>query len=73
MSVEIPSKLGTKDSSTALQIVPKSVYLKIYASTMRYHRLMALADEYGCSWHTIALEAIDWYIRTHPPKKKRVA
>lgn len=72
MSIEIPSKLGTKDSSPGLQIVPKSVYLKIYASTWRYHQLMDLAKENNCSWHQIALEAIDWYLRTQAKRRKVV-
>ena len=41
-----------------------SVYVCISRSTKRYQRLMELAQEYGCSYHKIALEAIDWYLRT---------
>jgi hypothetical protein len=63
--------MGTKDSSPGCQIVPKSVYVKIYASTLRYHQLMKLAKKRGCSWHTIALEAIDYYL-ANPPKGRIV-
>jgi len=46
-----------------------SVYVCISRSTKRYQRLMELAQEYGCSYHKIALEAIDWYLRTQTNKK----
>lgn len=47
----------------------RSLYVQLSPATSRYHRLLELAAEYNCSYHTIALTAIDWYLRTQAPKK----
>lgn len=47
----------------------KSLYVQLSPATARYHRLLELAKEYNCSYHTIALTAIDWYLRTKAPEK----
>jgi hypothetical protein len=70
MSIEIPFKLGTRDSSPGCPIVPKpSEYLHISRATMRHRKLMALAQELGCSWQDVARFAIDTYLRQNPPKQ----
>lgn len=51
------------------QMKNKSVYVQISPSTFRYQRLMELSQEFNCSYHRIALEAIDWYLRVKTPKK----
>lgn len=47
----------------------RSLYVCLSPATPRYHRLMELAAEWNCSYHTIALTAIDWYLRSQTPKK----
>lgn len=47
----------------------RTKYVCLSPATPRYHRLMELAQEYNCSYHRIALDAIDWYLRTQTPKK----
>lgn len=37
----------------------ESQYLKIKRSSVRFMKLMRLADSVGCSWQSIAREAID--------------
>lgn len=48
--------------------LPKSLYLHIRPSTQRFHLLMALAGELGCTWQDVAWEAIDEFLRKNPPK-----
>ena len=67
------AKMGTKTSCRQRPGVPtdnpQSQYLKIAPSTRRYKELMALAQEYDCSWQQIARAAIDWYLHKNPPKQ----
>lgn len=51
--------------------VATSQYLKISYSSKRFYRLMALARELGCSWQSIALEAIDELLDREAPPKNR--
>lgn len=48
-----------------------SQYLKISYSSKRFYRLMALARELGCSWQSIALEAIDELLDREAPRQNR--
>lgn len=50
---------------------PPSQYLKISYSSKRFYRLMALARELGCSWQSIALEAIDELLDRESPQQNR--
>lgn len=36
---------------------------------MRYRQLVALANEFGCSWQDVARFAIDIYLKKNPPKQ----
>lgn len=47
----------------------RAIYVRLTPATFRYHRLLELAKEYDCSYHRIALDAIDWYLRTQISKK----
>lgn len=51
--------------------VSTSQYLKISYSSKRYYLLMALAQELGCSWQSIALAAIDELLDREAPLKNR--
>lgn len=47
----------------------KALYVRLTPTTFRYQRLLELAKEYDCSYHRIALDAIDWYLRTQTRNK----
>lgn len=42
----------------------RSQYFKLSRSSVRYYRLMALAEEIGCSWQDLVREAIDQYLKS---------
>lgn len=61
------SKQELKNDATK---TARALYVQLSPATARYHRLLELAAEFGCSYHTIALTAIDWYLQTKTPTKK---
>lgn len=48
----------------------RTLYVGLCPSTPRYHRLLELSEQFNCSYHSIALTAIDWYLNTQVPPKK---
>ena len=60
--------VGTTISAGHAALVPKVEYFKLSPSTSRYHRLMSLAADWGCSWQDIIKEAIDVYLKKNPKK-----
>jgi len=55
--------VGTTVAAGHAALVPKVEYFKLSPSTSRYHRLMSLAADLGCSWQDIIKEAIDVYLK----------
>lgn len=53
------SKNGHKPFPPRDTWAAESQYLKIKRSSVRFMKLMSLADSLGCSWQSIAREAID--------------
>lgn len=53
------SKNGPFFSTPGVDYSGESQYLKIKRSSVRFMKLMCLADSLGCSWQSIAREAID--------------
>lgn len=61
--------LGRPELRKKKPVIPNNcVYLGMRPSTMRYHKLVAKAQETGLTWQEVARLAIDWYLNRYPPK-----